>query len=43
MNVILGTSVVLYKGIAKTIPLQAFTVPEGSRKLKFPDFKTVGT
>ena len=24
------------------IPLQARTVPEGSRRLTFPDFKTVG-
>ena len=27
----------------KAIPLQAWTVPEGSRRLRFPDFKTVGT
>jgi hypothetical protein len=27
----------------KTIPLQAWTGPEGSRRLKLPDFKTVGT
>ena len=27
----------------KTTPLQAWTGPEGSRKLRFPDFKTVGT
>jgi hypothetical protein len=29
------------KGIA--IPLQAWTGPEGSRRLKLPDFKTFGT
>jgi hypothetical protein len=27
----------------KAIPLQAWTGPEGSRKLRLPDFKTVGT
>jgi hypothetical protein len=27
----------------KAIPLQAWTVPEGSRWLRLPDFKTVGT
>jgi hypothetical protein len=27
----------------KAIPLQALTGPEGSRRLKFPDFKTIGT
>jgi len=27
----------------KTIPLQAFTGPEGSRRLRFPDFKTIAT
>jgi len=31
------------KGKGKTIPLQAWTVPEGSRWLKSPDFKTIGT
>jgi hypothetical protein len=30
-----------YKG--KAVPLQAWTGPEGSRRLRFPDFKTVGT
>jgi len=25
---------------AKAVPLQAWTAPEGSRKLKFPDFMT---
>jgi len=29
--------------IHKAIPLQAWTGPEGSRKLRLPDFKTVGT
>jgi hypothetical protein len=30
-----------FKG--KAIPLQAWTGPEGSRKLRLPHFKTVGT
>ena len=28
---------------AKAIPLQAWTGPEGSTRLRFPDFKTIGT
>ena len=31
------------KGKGKAIPLQAWTGPEGSRRLKLPDFKTIGT
>jgi hypothetical protein len=31
------------KGKGKAIPLQAWTGPEGSRKLRFPDFKIIGT
>ena len=27
----------------KVIPLQAWTGPEGSRKLRLPDFTTIGT
>jgi len=27
----------------KAIPLQALTVPEGSRKLRLQDFNTIGT
>jgi hypothetical protein len=27
----------------KAIPFQALTGPEGSRRLRLPDFKTVGT
>jgi hypothetical protein len=27
----------------KAIPLQAWTGPEDSRRLRFPDFKTIGT
>ena len=33
----------MYKGKSKTILLQAWTGPEGSRRLRLPDFKTVGT
>jgi len=29
--------------VKKAIPLQAWTGPEGSRKLRLPDFKTVGS
>jgi len=29
--------------IGKAIPLQAWTGPEGSRSLRLPDFKTIGT
>jgi len=31
------------KGKGKAIPLQAWTGPEGSRNLRLPDFKTVGS
>jgi len=31
------------KGKDKAIPLQAWTGLEGSGRLRFPDFKTVGT
>jgi hypothetical protein len=34
---------VLVLGKGKAIPLQALTGPEGSRRLKLPDFKTIGT
>jgi len=29
--------------LSKAIPLQAWTGPEGSRRLRPPDFKTIGT
>ena len=29
--------------LGKAIPLEAWTGPEGSRRLRLPDFKTVGT
>jgi hypothetical protein len=31
------------KGKGKAIPLQAWTGPESSRRLRLPDFKTVST
>jgi hypothetical protein len=31
----------LIKGKSKAVPLQAWSVPEGSRKLRFPDFVTM--
>ena len=33
----------LYYGKGKAIPLQAWTGPEGSRRVRLPDFKTIGT
>jgi hypothetical protein len=33
----------LIKGIDKAISLQAWTGPEGSRRLRLPYFKTIGT
>ena len=30
------------KGKGKAIPLQAWTGPEGSRRMRLPDFKTIG-
>jgi hypothetical protein len=32
-----------FEGKGKAIPLQALTGPEGSRRLRLPDFKTIGT
>jgi len=31
------------KGKGKAIPLRAWTGPEGSRRLRIPDFKTICT
>jgi hypothetical protein len=33
----------LYVILGKAIPLQTLTGPEGSRRLRLPDFKTIGT
>jgi len=32
-----------HKGKGKTVALQGWTGPEGSRRLRLPDFKTVDT
>jgi len=37
------SGVVKGKGKGKAIPLQGWTDPEGSSKLRLPDFKTIGT
>ena len=29
--------------VSKAIPLQAWTGPQGTRRLRLPDFKTIGT
>jgi hypothetical protein len=36
-------TVVSGKGKGKAIPLYFWTGPEGSRRLRLPDFKTIGT
>ena len=41
--IITFTAYICKKVEGKAIPLQAWTGPEGSRRLKFPDFKTIGT
>ena len=38
---IVRTSTGMYKGKDKTFPLQAWSGPESSRKLRFPDFMTM--
>ena len=38
---IVDRSVLVKKG--KAIPLQGWTGPEGSRRLRLPDFKTIDT
>ena len=35
------TSLWIYKAKGKAVPLQACSGPEGSRKLRFPDFMTM--
>jgi len=35
--------ILILLGKVKAIPLQAWTSPEDSRKLRLPDFKTIGT
>jgi hypothetical protein len=33
----------VHEGKGKAIPLQALADPEGSRRVRFPDFKKIGT
>jgi hypothetical protein len=40
---VVGLIVFSKKLSGKAIPLQAWTGPEGSRRLRLPDFKTIGT
>ena len=42
-SVLACESTVLRRSKSKVIPLQAWTGREGSRRLRLPDFKTVGT
>jgi hypothetical protein len=42
-KILLFYSISFCKGKDKTIPLQAWTGPEGSRRLRLPYFKTIGT
>jgi len=42
LKYVLGT-ISLIKVEDKAIPFQAWTGPEGSRKLRLPDFKIIGT
>jgi len=41
MSVVILPDISRSKG--KGIPVQAWTTPEGFRRLRLPDFKTVGT
>jgi hypothetical protein len=42
LNPICHLLVLSGKGKGKAVPLQAWSGPEGSRKLRFPDFMTTG-
>jgi len=46
-HILIGRYVVLNstdpKGKGKAIPLQAWTGPKDSRRMRIPDFKTIGT
>jgi len=39
----LHSSIFRHKGKGKAIPLEAWTGPEGSRRMRLPDFKTIGS
>jgi hypothetical protein len=41
INLFMDSAILRVKN--KAIPLQALTGPEGSRRLRLPDFKTIGT
>jgi hypothetical protein len=43
MNILFPQRVDNFPSKGKAIPLQTLTGPEGSRKLRLPDFKTFGT
>jgi len=42
-RIVCGTALHPQHCIGKAIPLQAWTGPESSRRLRLPDFKTIGT
>jgi hypothetical protein len=42
MYTVVATIQLLLIGKGKIIPLQTWTGPEGFRRLRFPDFKTIG-
>ena len=42
-KLIIITIIILIKGKGKAIPLQAWTGPEGSRRMRHPDLKTIDT
>jgi len=39
----ISTELMNILGKGKAIPLQAWTGPEGSSRMRLPDFKTIGT
>jgi hypothetical protein len=41
--IVVPTEETISKGRGKAIPQQAWAGPEGSRRLRLPDFKTIGT
>jgi len=43
LNKVGSCNTMVSKGKGKAIPLQAWTGPEGSRRLWLQDFKTIGT
>ena len=43
MQLVIIIIIIIIKVKCKAITLQAWTDPEGSRRLRLPDFKTIGT